>query len=127
MTLASIDTCIQFGSSLPGAKVYFREDWDCHYFDLAGKYFGLLSPKGDQGPFITLKNKPEINQELRELYPQAIWPGYHTNKSHWNSISLESKDLNEDFLTQQIQASYQLVLASLTKKQQAQVLGDQDV
>lgn len=53
-----VEFCIAQGNKLAGAQVYYREDWDCYYFDIAGKYFGLLSAKSDGKSFITLKNYP---------------------------------------------------------------------
>ena len=32
----------QEGAKLSGAKVYYRDSWECDYFDIAGKFFALL-------------------------------------------------------------------------------------
>ena len=116
-----VEFCIAQGNKLAGAQVYYREDWDCYYFDIAGKYFGLLSAKSDGKSFITLKNLPEVNEELRASY-RAIRPGYYTNKVHWNSIDLTSDEISEGLLTSLIKSSYQLVVSKLPKKVQASLL-----
>lgn len=109
--------CVAFGDQLPGARVYYRTDWDCYYFDVAGKFFGLLFPQTDKG-FINLKNRPQVNQDLRDLYPEAIKPGWHLNKTHWNSISLEAEAISQAMLEELIEQSYELVVANLPKKVQ---------
>ena len=64
----------EFGNKLPHAKVYYREDWDCIYFDILGKQFGLMSKEASEESFITLKGNPETNEVLRESYEDII-PG----------------------------------------------------
>ena len=113
-----VEFCIAQGNKLAGAQVYYREDWDCYYFYIAGKYFGLLSAKAEGESFITLKNLPEVNEELRATY-KAIRPGYYTNKVHWNSIDLTSDETSEELLAALIKTSYQLVVSKLPKKIQA--------
>lgn len=111
-----------YGNQLKGAKVYFREDWGTIYFDLAGKQFGMMSPEASSDALITLKNLPEKNEELRELYPGVIIPGYYANKKHWNSIKLAAEEISDSEIEAMITCSYQLVLEKLTKKQQAALL-----
>jgi predicted DNA-binding protein (MmcQ/YjbR family) len=52
---------------------------------------------------------------LRGRYA-AITPGYHLNKRHWNTITLDGSVPDEDVL-ELIDHSYDLVLAGLTKDQ----------
>ncbi|BBM19883.1 hypothetical protein G15_3564 [Enterococcus avium] len=63
-----IETFKAFGETLKCAKVYFREDWEVLYFDLQGKMFGMMSDQASEDAIITLKNLPEKNEELREIY-----------------------------------------------------------
>ena len=37
---------------------------------------------------VSVKCEPELAVELRNSYP-AIRPGYHLNKRHWNTITLD--------------------------------------
>lgn len=110
-----------FGETLRGAKVYFREDWEVLYFDLQGKMFGMMSDQPSDDAIITLKNLPEKNEELREIYTGTVIPGYYTNKNHWNSIKLASEELPDEAIKQLIEVSYQLVYQKLTKKQKAEI------
>lgn len=125
MKLATITQRINhlqaFGATLPGAKVYYRDDWQTIYFDLLGKQFGMMSPQASASAIITLKNLPPINESLREEYPEVILPGYYANKTHWNSFLLGSELLTDEMLAQMITTSYQLVYQKLTKKQKAMI------
>ncbi|GAA2907511.1 MmcQ/YjbR family DNA-binding protein [Enterococcus pseudoavium] len=116
-----IETFKAFGETLKGAKVYFREDWQVLYFDLQGKMFGMMSDQASEAAIITLKNLPEKNEELREIYPAIVIPGYYTNKNHWNSIKLASVELPDEAIEQLIETSYRLVYQKLTKKQKAEI------
>lgn len=75
---------------------------------VAGKMFALFSSQS-----VSLKCDPIIAQNLREQHA-AIQPGYHLNKKHWNSISIDGT-LSEMELQEMIDHSYELVVASLTK------------
>ena len=110
-----------YGQSLPGAKVYFREDWGTIYFDLQGKQFGMMSPEADEKALITLKHYPEKNEELRTLYTDVIIPGYYANKKHWNSIKLASEELSDTEIKKMVQISYELVLQNFSKKKQEEI------
>ena len=70
-----------------------------------------------EGDFtINVKNEPEKNIELREEY-QAIKPGYHMNKVHWNSIEIDGS-IPDDVIKNLIDESYDLVVMKLTKQEQ---------
>lgn len=63
---------------------------------------------------INLKCDPEMAVELRERY-EEITPGFHMNKSHWNTVNLKG-NLKETLIQEMIVNSYDLVVKSLTKK-----------
>jgi len=42
--------------------------------------------------------------------------GYHMNKKHWNTITLEESDVNEETIKELIDHSYDLVFKSLSKR-----------
>lgn len=104
-----------YGRELPHTKVYYREDWDCIYFDVLGKQFGLMSKEATEDTIITLKGNPETNESLRESY-QDIVPGYYANKKHWNSIYLRSKEVSDEEIMGMIKNSYELVWKNLPAK-----------
>lgn len=66
-----------------------------------------------------VKCDPEIAIELRERHPE-VRPGYHMNKKLWNTVYMDGMLTNKQ-LTEMIDQSYNLVLASLPKKIQAAI------
>lgn len=80
-----------------------------------GKMFALISIS--QPHSVNLKCKPSYAEELREKHPE-ITPGYHMSKIHWNTVSLTGA-LTDAFLRSLIDHSYDLVVASLSKKERA--------
>lgn len=88
-------------------------DEDSPVYKVMGKIFAIsnLTP-----PYsINLKCDPEKAIELRERY-DAVTPGYHMNKTHWNTIELNGT-ISPKLLKGWIDHSYELVISGLTKKQ----------
>lgn len=81
-------------------------------FKVHGKIFALMNV--DDFRSINLKCNPEKAIDLRETY-QAVRPGYHMNKKHWNTITLFS-DVSDELLLELTEHSYDLVFQSLPKK-----------
>lgn len=71
------------------------------------KVFLLLSLDTQPLQF-NVKCDPERAVELREEYPDAVLPGYHMNKKHWNTIIVNG-NLSGKQLTRMIDDSYELV------------------
>ena len=83
------------------------------------KMFAIASL--DEEPLeVSLKCEPELAVALRATHP-AIRPGYHLNKRHWNTVTLDGS-ITDDEIDEMIQDSYDLVVASLTRAQR-QALG----
>ncbi|MBS1731428.1 MAG: MmcQ/YjbR family DNA-binding protein [Bacteroidetes bacterium] len=81
-------------------------------FKVFGKIFLLTGL--DHSPIqFNAKSLPEKAIELREQY-ECIQPGYHMNKKHWNTITIDG-DLPLLLIKQLIQDSYNLVYASIPK------------
>ena len=88
-------------------------DEDSPVYKVMGKIFAITSLTP---PYSTnLKCDPEKAIELRERY-DAVSPGYHMNKIHWNTIDLES-NIPPKFIKEWIDHSYDLVVNGLTKKE----------
>ncbi|MEN8115858.1 MAG: MmcQ/YjbR family DNA-binding protein [Bacteroidota bacterium] len=85
-------------------------------FKVMNKMFCLLSLDSIS---VNLKNDPEKNIELRAHYP-AIIPGYHMNKEHWNTISLDGT-VPSDLIRELIDESYRLIVESLPKKKKEEL------
>lgn len=87
---------------------------DTLVFKVCGKMFALTGL--DASVFsVNLKCNPDYALELREQY-NAITPGYHMNKLHWNTVTAED-DVPEHLLKELIDHSYDLVVAKLTRKE----------
>ena len=57
---------------------------------------------------INMKADPETAISLREEFPDHIFPGYHMNKKHWNTV-LVSAGLKTSLIKTMIDQSYDLV------------------
>ncbi|MBW7474676.1 MmcQ/YjbR family DNA-binding protein [Paenibacillus oenotherae] len=75
---------------------------------VGGRMFALITEGG-----ISVKCDPVIAANLREQY-EAVKPGYHLNKQHWNTIAIDGS-IPEEELKDMISHSYDLVFKGLTK------------
>jgi predicted DNA-binding protein (MmcQ/YjbR family) len=110
------DYCLQ----KQGVTESFPFGEDTLVFKVGGKVF-LLSGLED-GRHFNAKCDPEYAVELREQYHE-VQPGYHMNKTHWNTIDM-SGSLTVKQLLGFIDHSYDLVLKSLPKKLRAEITED---
>ena len=93
-----------------GVTEEFPFDEETLVFKVAGKIF-LLASLESIPLQINLKCDPEKAVEIREEY-EAVQPGYHMNKKHWNTIIIDgSVSIRKIF--EWIDDSYNLVLAGL--------------
>ena len=81
-------------------------------FKIKEKMFGLLIAAKDHRRF-NLKCDPEEAIILREIFSSVI-PGYHMNKTHWNTIVLDGT-VPAGELKRMIDNSYTLVIRSFKK------------
>jgi predicted DNA-binding protein (MmcQ/YjbR family) len=89
-------------------------------FKVAGKIFALTAL--DETPLkVTLKCDPELATNLRAAHP-AIVPGYHTNKRHWNTVTLDGS-LPDGMIRDMIEDSHALVVATLPKAERLRLGG----
>lgn len=86
---------------------------DVLVFKIGGKLFALTDP-GDMPPTMNLKCDPERALALRDQYA-AIQPGYHMNKRHWNTLTLDGS-LPAALVRELINHSYELVVNGLSAK-----------
>ena len=97
--------------SKPGTSEDLPFGPDTLVMKVGGKLFALCSI--DNFVSINLKCDPERAVLLREEYEQ-IKHGYHMNKTHWNTVTLDG--LKESFVMELIDHSYDLVRNSLPGK-----------
>jgi predicted DNA-binding protein (MmcQ/YjbR family) len=85
-------------------------------FKVAGKMFALSAL--DRTPLeVSLKCEPELAADLRNSYA-AIRPGYHLNKRHWNTLTLDGS-LPDRLVRDLIEDSYDLVVSALPRRTRA--------
>ena len=111
----AIDHCL----SLAHTKETTPFGPDTLVYKVAGKVFAITSLDAFP-PFINLKCDPDRAIELREQH-EAITPGYHMNKKHWNSVRLGGA-VPSKLIRELIDHSYELVVKSLSAKER-QALG----
>jgi len=99
--------------SKKGTEETFPFDEVTLVFKVMGRMFALTGLDSEVFT-VNLKCSPDWALELREAHPDAILPGWHMSKKHWNTVHFES-GLEESFLLKLIDHSYDLVVKGLPK------------
>jgi len=87
-------------------------------FKVGGKIFAISAL--DRTPLeVSVKSEPELALQLRAGYA-AIRPGYHLNKRHWNTVTLDGS-LPDELVRDLIEDSYDLVVSALPKRTRQQL------
>lgn len=86
-------------------------------FKVLGKMYAILPI--EEPTRVSLKCDPDFAEVLRENY-DAVEPGYHLNKRHWNTVTVDGSIPNEE-IEEMIDESYKLVVAKMTKKDQKRI------
>jgi predicted DNA-binding protein (MmcQ/YjbR family) len=98
------DYCI----SKKGSTESFPFGEDTLVFKVNGKIFALVNLDGDLS--INLKCDPAFAIELRERF-SSVTPGYHMNKKHWNTVTLDGSVPDREVLLW-IDHSYNLIIGN---------------
>ena len=104
--------------SFEGAEETFPFGPRTSVFKVAGKMFAL-SQLGAESLRVSVKCEPELAVGLRDSYP-AIRPGYHLNKRHWNTITVDGS-LDDQLVRDLIEDSYDLIVSALPKRTREQL------
>lgn len=112
----------QYLLSKPGSSENYPFNISVPVFKVGDKMFALINVHEPERLSINLKHYKEKNELLREIFNE-IQPGYHMNKTHWNTVYLDG-NLEEKFIKELIDTSYDIVFKSLTKKNQKEILGE---
>ena len=100
------DVCLAFG----GAEETFPFGPRTSVFKVAGKMFALSQLEAS--PLrVSLKCEPLLAEQLRAAHP-AVLPGYHLDKRHWNTVTLDGS-LPDRLVRDMIEDSYDLVVSRL--------------
>ncbi len=100
--------------SLEGVTYDYPFDEKTRVYRICEKMFALTI---EESPLrVNLKCDPIYALELRSLY-KGIIAGYHMNKKHWNTVTVEESDVDEELVRELVSHSYELVFSKLPKKQ----------
>lgn len=98
--------------SFPGSVLEYPFGPDTRVYKVGGKMFCTLSEDPPHTAYI--KAEPEIVDEQRAVFPDAVDRAPYMHERHWNRVKIaEVPDFElEDWLDD----SYRLVVAGLTRK-----------
>jgi predicted DNA-binding protein (MmcQ/YjbR family) len=108
----NIETLHTYCLAKKGVEASFPFGEDTLVFKVGGKIF-LLTGLNSSPLQFNVKCHPEKAIEWREQY-DAVQPGYHMNKKHWNTVVVDGSIPNK-VIQQMIDDSYELVVQSLPK------------
>jgi predicted DNA-binding protein (MmcQ/YjbR family) len=105
------DHCLSFR----GTEETFPFAPETSVFKVAGKIFALS--RLDSVPLkVSLKCEPALAEQLRETHA-AVAPGYHLNKRHWNTVTIDGS-LPDAMICDLVEDSYDLILSALPHTRQ---------
>ena len=110
------EEALAYGLSLPGTyqdAPFHDPNWQLVRIKDSQKVF-LWTYDMDGTVHINVKVDPQWRDFWRETY-EAVMPGYHQNKEHWNTIILDGTIPDKD-IKRMISESYDLITYSPTKK-----------
>jgi predicted DNA-binding protein (MmcQ/YjbR family) len=101
--------CLSFNASVED----FPFSPEISVFKVLGKLFALTNL--DARPLtVNLKCDPDDAVRLRGEYPGLIVPGWHMNKRHWNTVTVDG-ELPDRLVRELVEDSYDLVVAGLPR------------
>lgn len=98
--------------SMTGAYEDFPFGPDVAVLKVKGKMFALL-PLDESPQSISLKCDPVEAALLRQNY-ESVTPGYHLNKKHWNTVTVDG-EIEDERVKEMMEDSYILVRQKLKK------------
>ena len=110
MNFKQLDTYIRVKQ---GVTFDYPFDDIVRVYRIGEKIFALTSE--EKPSWVNLKCDPIYALELRSIY-EGVIAGYHMNKKHWNTVTVEDSDVDAESVKELIDHSYELVYNSLTKK-----------
>jgi predicted DNA-binding protein (MmcQ/YjbR family) len=103
---------------MPGAVEERPFGPETSVWKVAGKMFALSGL--ERRPLrVSLKCEPDLAERLRAAYP-AVGPGYHLNKRHWNTLTLDGS-LSDGLVADMVEDSYDLVVAGLPRRRREEL------
>lgn len=112
----------------PGTVWDYKMEWGWDRYRIAGKLYAAICLPGPSyageyagHPLLTLKCDPLESELLRATCPDIL-PGFYTDKRTWISIRLDG-GVERGRILRLCDASYDLVLAGLTRRARLEILG----
>jgi predicted DNA-binding protein (MmcQ/YjbR family) len=102
-----IDEIREYALSLPDAEECFPFGEDNLVLKVKGKIFIILDLVALPST-MNYKATPDDIIEQRDQYPDAIFPGFHMNKKHWNTLHL-NRTVPSKLIQELVLSSYTLV------------------
>lgn len=96
----------------PGAAESRPFGPDALVLKVRGKMFAIVADQADP-PTVSLKCDPDVAVALRGAYA-GVNAGYHLNKRHWNTVTIDGAIPDEDVLGW-VDDSYDLVVDGLPR------------
>jgi predicted DNA-binding protein (MmcQ/YjbR family) len=112
LTFADLDA---YFLTKPGTAATYPFDEKTRVYKVLDKMYGLI-PEDAEDLRVNLKCDPDDALALREQY-EAIIPGYHMNKRHWNTLIIDGS-LPEVLVFELIDHSYDLVVRKMPQAKQ---------
>lgn len=112
------DALCHYLEAKPGARRDMPFGPDALVFKVLDKMFALVAWQAEPLT-VSLKADPMDAMILRKQY-EAVKPGYHMNKKHWNTVTLDGSIPDEE-LRLMIDESYTLVVQGMTRADQAKL------
>lgn len=98
--------------AMPEAGEEFPFGEGISVFKVGGKVFAITRLAGDPLE-VSLRCEPDLAVQLRAAHA-AIAPGYHLNKRHWNTVTVDGS-LPDRMVRELVEDSYDLVVEGLPR------------
>jgi predicted DNA-binding protein (MmcQ/YjbR family) len=99
--------------AMTGAEETFPFGPENSVFKVEGKIFAITRLTGVPLA-VSLKCEPELAEQLRVTHP-AIRPGYHLNKRHWNTVTIDGS-VPDEMVLSLVEDSWALVVDGLPRR-----------
>jgi len=119
----NIEELREYALSFKYTSESFPFDETTLVFKVMNKMFALTDVEEELK--VNIKCPPEKVIDLRERYPDTVFPGYHMDKRHWNTVFFH-REVDDSTVCRWIDESYDLVVASLPKYKQKELRGEMD-
>ena len=110
MTQINLEKLREYCAQKPGTTESFPFDNETLVFKVMGKMYALTNITWPELA-VNLKCDPDWAMILRDHYT-AVQPGYHMNKRHWNTVTIDGS-IPEEEVWEMVDHSYNLVVKGL--------------